>query len=57
MKTKMLLMVGNAGEDDHTVRDTIRMIETVIIIFSVKPDETTAYFLSVHNFKIFTSIN
>src|SRR4030067_3072790 len=29
MKTKMLLMVGNPGEDDHTVRDTTRMIETV----------------------------
>jgi len=29
MKTKMLLMVGNPGEDNHTVRDTTRMIETV----------------------------
>ena len=29
MKTKMLLMVGNPGEDDRTVRDTTRMIETV----------------------------
>ncbi|MCR4320326.1 MAG: hypothetical protein NUV74_08360 [Candidatus Brocadiaceae bacterium] len=27
MKTKMLLMAGNPGEDDHTVNDTIRMIE------------------------------
>ena len=34
MKTKMLLMVGNPGEDDHTVRDTIRMIETVHPDFS-----------------------
>lgn len=29
MKTKMLLMVGNPGEDDTTVNDTVRMIETV----------------------------
>ena len=29
MKTKMLLMVGNPGEDNRTVRDTTRMIETV----------------------------
>ncbi len=29
MKTKMLLMVGNPGEDDNTVNDTVRMIETV----------------------------
>ena len=28
-KTKMLLMAGNPGEDDHTVNDTIRMIEMV----------------------------
>lgn len=29
MKTKMLLMVGNPGENDHTVRDTVKMIERV----------------------------
>lgn len=29
MKTKMLLMVGNPGESDNTVQDTVRMIETV----------------------------
>ena len=29
MKTKMLLMVGNPGEDDHTVQDTVKMIEMV----------------------------
>ena len=27
MKTKMLLMVGNPGEDDTTTNDTVRMIE------------------------------
>ncbi len=29
MKTKMLLMVGNPGEDDRTVHDTVKMIERV----------------------------
>ena len=42
MKTKMLLMVGNPGEDDHTVRDTTRMIETV------RPD-----FISVSEARVF----
>ena len=38
----MLLMVGNPGEDDYTVRDTIRMIETV------RPD-----FISVSEARVF----
>ena len=29
LKTKMLLMVGNPGENDNTVNDTVRMIERV----------------------------
>ncbi len=42
MKTKMLLMVGNPGEDDNTVYDTVQMIE------KVRPD-----FISVSEAMVF----
>ncbi len=42
MKTKRLLMMGNPGEDNHTVRDTTRMIEPV------RPD-----FISVSEARVF----
>ncbi|MDE2217616.1 MAG: cobalamin-dependent protein [Planctomycetota bacterium] len=42
MKTKMLLMIGNPGENDKTVDDTVRMIE------GVRPD-----FVSVSEAMVF----